>query len=172
MINTIQSMVPFLVLVSHIGLVILLVSLIVRNSFAKWVGKYAVELGLFTALVAVVGSLFYSNMVGFPPCYLCWWQRVAIYPLLVLFLVAVRNGGREVFKYVFPLSLIAFFFSLYHSYVQWGGSPLIPCDATASCSKLYVYAFGYITIPSMSMTIAVTMLLLYFANKIHENRHA
>ncbi len=172
MIATIQNALPFLVVASHIGLLVLLVSLILKNSFAKWVGKHAVVLGLVTAVVAVCGSLFYSNAVGFPPCYLCWWQRVAIYPTLVLFLVAVRKGGRDVFKYVLPLAVIGLILSIYHSYVQWGGSPLIPCDATASCSKLYVYAFGYITIPTMSLTIAVAMLLLYWSNKLHENRHA
>ncbi len=172
MTTTIQSVLPFLVVLSHIGLLVLLVSLLLKNSLALWVGKHAVVVGLLTALAAVLGSLFYSNMVGFPPCYLCWWQRVAIYPLLVLFVVAIRNGGRDVFKYVLPLSVIGLVLSVYHSYVQWGGTPLIPCDATASCSKLYVYAFGYITIPTMSLTIALAMILVWWANKQYENRHA
>lgn len=143
-----------------------------KNSFALFVGRYALFLGLLTAVVAISGSLFYSNAVGFTPCYLCWWQRIALYPILPLFIVAMINKDRGVFKYVFPLALIGLVLSVYHSYVQWGGSPLIPCDVTASCSKLYVYAFGYITLPTMSLTIVVTILLLYWANKIYENRHA
>lgn len=172
MITSIQSAMPFLVVASHIGLVILFVSLLLKNDFAKWVGEHALTLGLFTAVAAVVGSLFYSNGVGFEPCYLCWWQRVAIYPMLVLFGVALMGKDREVFKYVLPLSVVGFVLATYHSYVQWGGNPLIPCDATASCTKLYVDVFGYITIPTMSLTIVVTFLLLYWSNKIHENRHA
>lgn len=172
MITTIQSIVPALVVVSHIVLAILLVSLILRNRLARWVGEHAIALGLLTAVVAVIGSLFYSNGVGFEPCYLCWWQRIAIYPLFVLFIVAFIKKDRTVFDYALPLALIGVVLALYHSYVQWGGNPLIPCSATASCSKLYVYAFGYITIPTMSLTVALTFILLYAANKLHENRHA
>lgn len=172
MINTIQSVLPFLVLFSHIALVVLFISLIMKNGFSRWVGKHSLMLGFLTALVAVVGSLFYSNGVGFEPCYLCWWQRIAIYPLLPILAVALFKKDRGVFRYVLPLSIIGVVLSIYHSYVQWGGSPLIPCDATASCSKLYVYAFGYITIPTMSLTIALAMMLLYWSNKIYENRHA
>lgn len=172
MITSIQSVLPFLVVVSHLGLLVLLISLFLKNGFAKWVGQHALTLGLLTAVVAVLGSLFYSNGVGFAPCSLCWWQRIAIYPMLVLFVVAEMKRDRGVFKYVLPLSVIGLILALYHSYVQWGGSPLIPCDVTASCSKLYVYAFGYITIPTMSLTIIVAFLLLYWANKLHENRHA
>lgn len=170
MIVAIQSVMPILIVVSHVGLVVLLVSLLTKNRFAYWVGKHALSLGLFAAAVAVAGSLFYSNVIGFPPCVLCLWQRIAIYPLLVLFIVAIRKGDRGVFEYVLPLSLIAFLLAAYHSYVQWGGNPLIPCDATASCSKLYVSAFGYVTIPTMSLTIALAMILLYFANRLHLSR--
>lgn len=174
MIAVIQQIVPYLVLLSHVAMAVLLFALVFKNSWGRdivrLVGRYAIALGLLVSIIAVLGSLFYSNAVGFPPCYLCWWQRIAIYPLLVLFTVAIFKKDRGVFNYVLPLSLIGLVLSLYHSYVQWGGSPLIPCDATASCSKLYVYAFGYITIPTMALSIAVTMLLLVWANKVYQSR--
>jgi disulfide bond formation protein DsbB len=176
MIAQIQSALPFLVVGFHLILVFSLLALIFRNSWGKKVvhlaGQYSLHLGLLVAIIAVLGSLFYSNGVGFEPCYLCWWQRVALYPLLVLFTSALFVKDRGVFRYILSLSLIGMILSLYHSYVQWGGSPLIPCDATASCTKLYVYAFNYVTIPTMSLTISVAMVLLYFANKVYENRHA
>ncbi len=173
MINTFSTLLPLAVVASNIIAAILLVSLIFRNSFALWVGKHSLGLGLLVSLAAVAGSLFYSEIVGFEPCLLCWWQRIAVYPLSVLFLVAFMKKDRGVFKYILPLSVIALIISLYHSYVQWGGSPLIPCDATASCSKLYVYEFGYITIPTMVLSVSVMMILLWRANKLYNaHRHS
>lgn len=174
MVNSLQQLLPWAVLISNVLGVALFLALLMKRSGGKdivhWVGKHALGLGLILSVIAVSGSLFYSNVVGFEPCTLCWWQRIAIYPLLILFLTAIKDGDRGVFKYVWRLSVIALVISLYHSYVQWGGSPLIPCSATASCSKLYVYAFGYVTIPTMVLSVAVLMLLLAWANKVYQSR--
>lgn len=176
MIASIQSLVPALVVAFDAFLLVGLVALIFRHTFGRplvrWASKHALALGFIVSLIAVAGSLFYSNGVGFEPCYLCWWQRIALYPMLPLFLVAFLKKDRGVFKYILPLALVGLVLSTYHAYVQWGGNPLIPCDATASCAKLYVYAYGYVTIPTMSLTIVAAMLLLYWANKTNENRHA
>ena len=174
MVNLFTQMMPWAVLLSNILAAVLFLALLMRRSFGggivRFVGEHALAFGLLFSAVAVGGSLFYSNVVGFPPCYLCWWQRIVVYPLLPLFLVAVWKRDRGVFRYAMPLSVIALILSLYHSYVQWGGSPLIPCDVTASCSKLYVYAFGYITIPTMVLSIAVLYMLLYWSNRVYQSR--
>jgi disulfide bond formation protein DsbB len=176
MINTVASTLPFLILLSNIMMVVFFLALLGKASWGqglvKWVGKHALVLGFWMSFSAVLGSLFYSNVMNFLPCILCWWQRIAIYPLVVLFTVALKKQDRGVFSYVLPLSLMALVISTYHSYVQWGGSPLIPCSATATCTKIYVDAFGYITIPTMVLSISIAFLLLYWANKIYENRHA
>ena len=174
--NLILSLLPWAVLASNIAALVLFVSLIFRDSFgreiATWAGKHALALGLLVSSGAVFGSLFYSNVMGYEPCVLCWWQRLAIYPTFILFLTALFRKDRKVFHYVFPLSLIAAVISTYHSYVQWGGSPLIPCDVEGTCNRLYVYAFGYITIPTMVLSVAVLLILLWWANKIYENRNS
>lgn len=176
MIATIQSVLPALVVAFDIVLVVAFLALVFRHTFgrnlARFMGKHALLLGIFVAFIAIAGSLFYSNGVGFEPCYLCWWQRVAIYPMLALFFVGYVKKDRGAFSYVLPLSLMGLVLSLYHAYIQWGGNPLIPCEATASCAKLYVYAYGYVTIPTMSLTIIAAILLLYWANKVYEHRHA
>jgi disulfide bond formation protein DsbB len=176
MTTLLQGALPWLVLASNIFAAVFLVALLFKKTFGRdlveWVGRHALSLGLLISLGAVFGSLFYSNIVGFEPCYLCWWQRIAIYPLLVLFLVALYKKDRGAFSYVLPLSLMGLLLSIYHSYIQWGGNPLIPCDAAASCDKLYVYEFGYITIPTMVLSIAVLYILLYFANKTYEDSHS
>lgn len=174
MVNTLVEFMPVAVLISNFIALILFLALLARSSWgsgiAHWFGRHAIALGLLISAVAVSGSLFYSNVVGFEPCYLCWWQRIAVYPLLILFLVAIFKNDRGVFRYALPVSLVALVLSIYHSYIQWGGSSLIPCDATASCSKLYVYALGYITIPTMVFSIAVLVVLLWWANRVYQPR--
>lgn len=171
MVNLISQSLPLGILIFNVAGVLLLIALLARRSVGKgislWVGKHSLIFGFLLSLAAVLGSLFYSNVVGFEPCLLCWWQRIAIYPLLVLFTVAIWKKDRGVWKYALPLSVLGLVLSTYHSYVQWGGDPLIPCDVTASCSKLYVYAFGYITIPTMVLSLALTIILLYWANKFY-----
>lgn len=176
MVNLLTAFLPWAVLALNILAAILLLALLLRRSVGQeivhWAGKHSLQLAVLLSLGAVLGSLFYSNIAGFEPCLLCWWQRIAIYPLLPLFAVALYKKDRRSWSYALPLALLGLALSLYHSYVQWGGSPLIPCDATASCAKLYVYEFGYITIPTMVLSLAILYILLYFANKTYENRHA
>lgn len=155
--------------------VVLFVALIFKNSFGRalvsFVGKNAVLLGFLISLAAIGGSLFYSNVVGFEPCVLCWWQRIFIYPQVILFGVALWRRKSDVFAYVVPLVSIASLISLYHQYVYMGGTSILPCTALGgACSKIYVMAFGYITIPMMSLTVAVAILLLAWAHKVYQSR--
>ena len=174
----IQTAIPYHVVASHVLLVFMVITTIWRKSWSKefaFFGKYALSLSLLVAFGAVAGSLFYSEIVGYPPCVLCWWQRVFLYPTLPLFAVALWKRDYGVFKYTNVLAIIAGVFALYHSYVYWGGKSLLPCTALGgACSKIYVYAMGYITIPSMSLTIVVYLLVLAWINKLYrnENRNA
>ncbi len=178
MISTITHFIPYLVVGFQIFLVFALITLLTRKSFGKemvhWAGKHAVVLGFLVSLMAITGSLFYSEIVGYTPCVLCWWQRIFLYPQIILFIIALRKRDRGVFKYSVALASFAGVFALYHSYVYAGGKSLLPCTALGgACSKVYVYAFkGLVTIPSMSLTIVIAFILLYIANKLHENRHA
>jgi len=173
MTNLLSAFLPKIVLIFDFLLLFALVALIFKNSWGrqvtKWIGHHSLWLGLLLGLAAVLGSLFYSNVIGFPPCDLCWWQRVFIYPALPLFAVALYKKDRGVFKFVTTLSLLAIIVSLYNIYIQYGGDPLIPCSAASDCTKVYVDAFGFITIPFMALTTSVTLLLLAWANKIYEN---
>ncbi len=177
MIATIQTLLPYGILVSHALFVVLLLALIFRNSWghplAQWVGKHSIVLGFVLGLSLIAGSLFYSEAVGFEPCVLCWWQRVCLYPQFVLFGIALCKRKNDVFLYSIPLVLISTVISLYHQYVYMGGHSLLPCTALGgACAKIYVMAFGYITIPMMSLTAAAFFLLLAWSHKIYENRHA
>lgn len=179
MVGIIQTILPYGILISHILLVVLFLAVIFRRTWGAWVvsyiGRYSLAIGLVVALSAVFGSLFYSEIVGFPPCVLCWWQRVFIYPQAVIFAVALWKKDRGVFAYSSLLASFAGVIALYHSYVYWGGKSLLPCTALGgACDKIYVMEFGYITIPTMSLTIVLFLLLLAWINRlyINENRNA
>lgn len=173
MVENIVYILPYKVLASHIIFVVLFVALLFRNSWGKtivsWLGKHAVILAFFLSLSAVIGSLFYSEVAGFEPCVLCWWQRVFIFPLPVILGVALWKKDKSVFKYIVPLVTLSAVVAIYQSYVYLGGSSLLPCTAVGgACSKVYVMAFGYITIPTMSLTISLYVMLLTWAKKIYD----
>ncbi len=179
MTETIRIALPYLALISHFFLAVLLILVICRRSFGgktvDFIGKNSLLLGLLISLGAVAGSLFYSEIIGYEACVLCWWQRVFLYPQLVLFAVALWKSDRSVFAYSAVLSALAGVIALYQSYVYMGGISLLPCTAVeGACSKIYVMEFGYITIPVMSLTAVLYYLLLAWVNRLYrnENRHA
>jgi disulfide bond formation protein DsbB len=121
--------------------------------------------GVFlTALGSVALSLFYSVVVGFPPCELCWMQRVFIYPQVVLFAIALYKHDRSVVDYALALSIIGTLISIYHVYIENGGTSSLACAiegrAQVSCVTTWVFEFGYITIPVMALSAGLFMVIL------------
>jgi disulfide bond formation protein DsbB len=177
--DTVAHILIYVVLGSHFVFVFLLLAFIGRHSWGRGVltflGQYARQLAFLVALIAMTGSLFYSEIIGFEPCLLCWWQRIFLYPLVFIFGVAVWKKNDAAFLYATPLALISVIISSYHQYVYLGGQSLLPCTALGgACSKVYVFAFSYITIPMMSLTIALYILLLAQFDKVYkyENHHS
>ncbi|MDP3874958.1 MAG: disulfide bond formation protein B [bacterium] len=176
MTDTIASLLPVLALVSHIVFVALFVSFVFRKSWGKktvlFMGQHSLVLGFLVSLAAVAGSLFYSEIMGFEPCVLCWWQRVLLYPTIFIFAVALWRRERSAYYYVVPPVVLASIIAVYQSYVFLGGSSFLTCtNAEGACSKIYVVAFGYITIPIMSLTISLYILFLAWANKIYKDEN-
>lgn len=172
-----QTVLPSLVLLADLFFVFLLLAALFGknwgNNLVLWIGKRAILFGLLTSLSAVLGSLFYSNVLGYPPCELCWWHRILLYPQFVLFLTALKSKDRRVFVYSWRLSVLAALLASYHQYTNLGGSSLLACTQTGGeCSRLYVLSFGFVTIPMMSLTIAAYLLFLAWANRQYENSNA
>ncbi len=115
------------------------------------VSKHLEWIGFGIALSGAIVSLLYSGYIGYPPCQLCWWQRLAIYPQVLLYAVALITRDRSVFRYTLVLSLVGLVISLYHNYIDWGGGALFVCDAAVSCTQRFVAEFGFVTIPLMSL---------------------
>lgn len=169
--NTITNLIPYAVLVAQALLVLAFLSVIFRDSglgycFQK-IARHAAFWGFLVALVAILGSLFYSNVVGYEACSLCWWQRVLIYPQALIFLIALIKKDDSPFLYAVPLATIAGIIALYQVYINLGGASLLPCTVAGSaCAKVYVKAFGFITIPVMSLTISLYIIVLGWANRV------
>lgn len=120
------------------------------------------------ATSGTLGSLFFSEVMDLKPCLLCWYQRIFMYPLVVIFLVGLFPLDRSVFRYAFPLALIGWAFAIYHYLLYSGYIPedLQPCGQELSCAKINLELFGFITIPMLSIMsyTAIIALLLTFRN--------
>lgn len=165
-----SNIMPLLVLLSHVLFLIILSVLIIGGSVKEklvvFMKEDGMKIGFFVALTAVIGSLFYSNIMGYEPCVLCWWQRVFIFPTLILFIIGLWKRDRGVFKYALVLASIAGVIAFYQSFSGFTGLSILPCTAEGgACSKVFVQSFGYITIPVMGLTSAVYLFLIAFMNR-------
>jgi disulfide bond formation protein DsbB len=114
------------------------------------------------ALVATLGSLWFSEFADFVPCRLCWFQRIFMYPLAIVLLVGALFRDRRVVWYALPLTVIGALFSAYHVYVEI--NPEVESAACRAggvpCSLKWIDEFGYITIPVLAGTAFVLIGLL------------
>ncbi|MFP5342842.1 MAG: disulfide oxidoreductase [Candidatus Limnocylindria bacterium] len=128
------------------------------------VAPSALGLAWFVALLATAGSLFFSEVAGFVPCTLCWYQRIAMYPLVIILAVgaARRDGAAAV--YALALALVGGLIALYHTALEW--FPALDagaCSATTPCTLVWFRTFGVISLPVLALTafalIAVILLI-------------
>ena len=106
------------------------------------------------ALVATLGSLYYSEVADFIPCRLCWFQRIAMYPLAVLLLLAaLRKDIRGGAIYALPLSLVGMGVAGYHIYIENNPeAESAGCKVAAPCSVKWIEELGYVTLPVLAIT--------------------
>ncbi len=128
----------------------------------------AIWLAWVVALVATLGSLFYSEVIHFEPCRLCWFQRIAMYPMAIVLLVGAIRREYQVKFYALPLALTGLAISVYHYLIQHFPSlEGTSCNPDNPCSNIYVEMFGFITIPFMAGAgfILIAVLLSFYVNK-------
>lgn len=134
--------------------------------------KFSLLAVAFTqALVAMAGSLYFSEIRNFPPCILCWYQRIAMYPLVAILGVALYTDDENVPKYVLPLSIIGMAIAIYHNLLYYNVIPesAAPCRLGVSCTTQYISYFGFVTIPLLSLCaftlITVCMVMVMRGRK-------
>ncbi|MDO8424629.1 MAG: disulfide bond formation protein B [bacterium] len=143
-----------------------------KNRLLSLIKERAVLFSFIVALLAVLGSLFYSEVAKFEPCKLCWIQRIFIYPQAVLLGIALCIKDRNAGIYSIALSAVGGFFALYHYLLQFGLVPTFSCsiaESAVSCSQRYVTGFGYITFPLMSLT-AFSLIIVFMVVQKRYNK--
>ena len=137
----------------------------IGKDIADFFGERAIFLSFLVAFAATAGSLFYSEVAGFQPCVLCWWQRVFLYPQTILLFTAFIKKDENMRLHSIILSSVGALIALYHTFVQFGGESAFPCPAQGgpSCQIVYFLQYGYITVPTMSLTVFILLLLFMCA---------
>ena len=110
--------------------------------------------------VATLGSLFFSYVMDFAPCVLCWYQRIFLFPLVVILARGLFPLDLHATKYALPLVVIGWSLAAYHSllYAEWIPADMQPCTQGIPCTEVYIKLFGFLSIPHLSL-IAFTALL-------------
>ncbi len=123
-------------------------------------GKNILWVGFLLSFGAMVCSLIYSEFIGYPPCLFCWYLRIAIYPQVLLFAMALIKHDKKIIDYCLGLTVLGIIVSATHVVSENIGVSPLPCDASGpSCLIRYVYEYGFITIPVMGLVIMSTMFL-------------
>jgi len=120
------------------------------------------------SLIATLGSLYFSEIRGYIPCDLCWFQRIFMYPLVLILGIGTFQSDMSVKKFVLPMSIIGGTISLFHYLEQkvpgFGG--IRPCVSGVPCSSEYINWLGFITIPFLALSaftlITISMLVIQF----------
>lgn len=120
---------------------------------------YITTLAWVQSVIAMMGSLYFSEIMHFPPCVLCWYQRILMYPLVAIIATGIFLKDKKLPYYVLPLSLLGWGVAAYHNLLYYNIIPesMAPCVAGISCTTKFIEWFGFITIPLLSF-IAFTVI--------------
>ena len=116
------------------------------------------------AMVATLGSLFFSEIMELIPCELCWYQRIFIYPLAIILLIGLHPLDTGVVRYALPLAIIGLLFTVYHTLLFYGLIPenLQPCREGVSCTDDSMVLMGFLPIPLLSLAAFIVIITLLF----------
>lgn len=134
-----------------------------RDAVRRFVDGGELALAWILALVATLGSLYFSEVADFIPCRLCWFQRIAMYPLAVILFLAMIARDRRGAYYAVALPVVGAVISLWHLYIEANPEHESPaCRIGAPCSTKWIDEFGYVTIPMLALTAfaAIATLLV------------
>jgi disulfide bond formation protein DsbB len=138
-----------------------------RTWLINVIGPHATLLSLVVVAVATSGSLYLSEVAHFTPCVLCWYQRIAMYPMVVLFAVALRRDD-DVSPYALTLCGIGGAISAYHMLVErFPSIETSSCDPDNPCSLIWTARLGYLTIPTMALSAFALVATLALLGRAH-----
>ena len=171
-VQTFSSLFALLALLCWFGTLAIVIGAVIRRFVGNPIpiveqlrddlGRFALPLAWFVAAVTTAGSLYYSEVQGYVPCELCWYQRICMYPFAVILGIAAIRRAPSVRIYAIPVLAIGAFIAAYHSWIQAyppsNGTSF--CSATASCTERYVWEFDFISLPFMALSAFVVIIAL------------
>lgn len=148
--------------------------LVLILSFLAFLGNYVSSLKKISALISInkilliglisitatIGSLVYSIGIGYPPCELCWYQRIFIYSTAIITLTSAISKKTLETIYIWVLTIIGWVISFYHNLIYYTDYSPIPCDASASCTAKYVHEYGFMSIPLMALMLFISVIFI------------
>lgn len=163
----IKTFILAIVVIAQVLIILYAVGFFVRkknpnSKFVKTLADNGFLLAFLASLAATAGSLFYSDILGYEPCKFCWFQRIFMYPQVLLLGLALWRKDYWMKTYSIILSILGGLLALNHYILQTTNTSIIPCSAvgySASCSKVFVMNLGYITIPLMALTAFVLIIV-------------
>ena len=170
-VDTVSTFVAVLALACWVGAAVVVVLALVASrrgltgtAAATWndIGRAALPLAWVIAAVTTAGSLYYSKVQGYPPCELCWYQRIAVYPFTVILAIAAWRRDAGIRIYAIPVLAIGAVIAAYNHWIQAyppeSGSAF--CTADTPCTARYVWEFGFVSLPFMALSACVFMIVL------------
>ena len=173
-IELINNLLYFLTIIGQVFILLSIIFLLIpkyrKHKIAIFIGTKALFLSFLVALTSTLGSLYYSEIAGFTPCDLCWFQRIFMYPQVLLLGLACLKKDKNIINYGLAMTTVGWLISLYHNYIYYMARPTSFCSIITPCTQKYVIGFGYISIPFMAI-IAFTMIgiLLFIKKTSHES---
>lgn len=137
-----------------------------NSKLSKLITNSAFPLAFIVALIATGGSLYYSEIAKFKPCELCWFQRIFIYPQVIILGMAWFKKEKYILDYSLALVAVGTVISLYHNYIYYTATTSNVCSVITPCTQQYIVSFNYITIPLLALTTLILIGLLLLSKKI------
>ncbi len=169
-VNTALGLLSLIAIATTLAAAVMVLS---RQKVGAEVAWGAIAAAFAITAVATAGSLYYSLSAGYPPCDLCWYQRIAIYPQTVILGVALLRNDMKVAFTAIPLATAGVALSAWHVALERMPALSGPCDPSNPCAIRWVETFGFLTIPTMALitglsTIALTGLAARYQQDTEE----
>jgi disulfide bond formation protein DsbB len=139
-----------------------------ESRFLGYVSDYVLPLGFLASLGGVFLTLYYSEVLHYVPCDLCWFQRVFLYPQMFIFALAWWKKDRSILPYSLALSIVGFAVAVYHHMLQIGYDIYKPCSTApfaVDCAKPSFIEYGFITFPFMAVVLFGGLALLVLSSR-------
>ena len=123
--------------------------------------KVSLFLQFLISLFSIFGSLFFSEILKYPPCSLCWYQRIFIYPVAFIILAGVYFKSKDTNKFIFPMAWMGLIFSVYHNLIYYKIiEVIVQCSEASPCTVQQLNYLGFITVPLLSLAAFLALVVI------------